>query len=133
MSNQKRLSQVSLAAIALLAAALPCLAQTESIRNRNVTVQATEVATLRDDHLGVRKTERKSVSDKSVNASAAKAARDKFDNAIAQVTSTNPGFMSSPTISANEWQKTQRLSNQSESTSSKSFTFVPSRGQKLPD
>ena len=131
MSNQKRLSQVSLAAVALLAAALPCLAQKESSKDRNLTVQPTEIATIRQARIGVPKAQLKTTAD--VAAAASTASRDKFNKAIAQAISSSSGFMSNATISESDWLKTQRLSNRSESTSSKDITFVPSRGQKLPD
>jgi hypothetical protein len=55
MSNHKRLSQLSFAAVALLAAAIPCLAQTESRQARNGQagalnpVPTAEIAALRNE------------------------------------------------------------------------------------
>ena len=57
MSNQKTLSQLSFVVIALLAAALPCLAQTKSTQSRNNQTgdmslrQGTEVAALGSERL----------------------------------------------------------------------------------
>jgi len=132
MSNQKRLSQISLAAIALSVAALPCLAQTESSKNRNVKVQGTEIVTLRNERLGLRKAEPKTVSSENVDAKAT-IARDKFNESIAQATSATSGFQSSATMTESDWQRTQRVGSQTESTSAKGITFVASRGQRLPD
>ena len=134
MSNQKRLSQISLAAVALMAAALPCLAQTESNNRRSVTdkVQGTEIATLRNERLTI-KAEPKTTPAESVNAKAVNASRDRFNLAITEATSSTSAFGSKTTFTESDWQKTQKLSNQSESQTSKSIAFVPSRGQKLPD
>jgi hypothetical protein len=130
MSNQKTVSQISLAAIALLAAALPCLAQTESGKTRNLNVQGTEIATLRKERLSVPRAELKTTPD--VTAVSTSAARDRFNATIADATSANSAF-TSKTFTASDWQKTQKLSSEYDSISSKSITFVPSRGQKLPD
>jgi hypothetical protein len=134
MSNQKRLSQVSLAAVALLAAALPCLAQTESNNRRHAMnkVSGTEIATLRNERLGVRKAEPNMTSDKNA-AKVTTASREKFNESIAQATSSTSAFSSKATISENDWQKTQRPGFEPDSISSKSIAFVPSRGQKLPE
>jgi hypothetical protein len=134
MTNQKRLSQISLAAVALLAAALPCLAQTELNNRRNAIdkVQGTEIATLRSERLGI-KAEAKTTPAESVNAKAINASRDRFNLAITEATSSTSAFGSKTTFTESDWQKTQKLSNQTESQSSKSIAFVPSRGQKLPD
>lgn len=133
MSNQKRLSQLSLAAVALFAAALPCLAQTESSNHAMQKAQGTEIATLRNERLGVRKAEPGITSEKSVTPKATSAARDKFNEAIAEAMSSKSPWSSPATISESAWQETTKLSNQPESISSRRITFVPSRGQKLPD
>ena len=134
MPNQKRLSQISLAAVALMTAALPCLAQTESNNHRNVTdkVQGTEIATLRNERLTI-KAEPKTAPAESVNAKAVNASRDRINLAITEATSSTSAFGSKTTFTESDWQKTQKLSNQSESQTSKNIAFVPSRGQKLPD
>ena len=133
MFNQKRLSQASLAAVALFAAALPCLAQAESNNHRNTLVQGTEIATLRRELLKARTAETKNTPAANVTAKATVSARDKFNSAIAEATSTTSAFGSKTTFTESDWQKTQKLTNQVESESSRSIAFVPSRGQKLPD
>jgi hypothetical protein len=140
MSNQKRLSQLSFAAVALLAAAIPCLAQTESSNARHNQAdaqdlaQTTEIATLRNERLSVHKAAAAptAASEARVNKTAI-LSRDKFQSAIAQVTSITPGFSNSTTLSQSDWQKTRRLTNGDDSNSAKRVTFVPSRGQKLPE
>jgi hypothetical protein len=132
MLNQKRLSQVSLAAVALLAAALPCLAQTESNNRRNAMVQGTEVATLRNERLRI-KAEPRTTPAENVTAKTVNASRNRFNLAITEATSSTSAFGSKTTFTESDWQKTQKLNNQTESQSSKSIAFVPSRGQKLPD
>jgi hypothetical protein len=132
MTNHKRLSQISFAAIALVAA-LPCLAQTESNNHGNSmkTVQSNEIATLRRERLSAPRAELK--MDKITAAEATSSAQEKFNKAIAQATASTSGFVSTPTISENDWQQTQRLADRAASTETKSITFVPSRGQKLPE
>jgi hypothetical protein len=135
MTNHKRLSQISFAAAALLVAALPALAQTESTNRRNAlqTVKSSEIATLRYERLEAPKAELKVTAAENVTAVSTQPSRDKFNQAIAQATSSTPGFLSNGTISESDWQKTQRVGKSSESTNTKGITFVPSRGQKLPE
>jgi hypothetical protein len=133
MSSQKRLSQISFAAAALLVAALPCLAQTEAGGNRNLTNKGTEIATLLNERLGVRKAEAKTAADAKVARTTNSSVRDKFNETIAQAISSTPVLKSNVTISEADWQKAQRPDAPAESTSAKGITFVPSRGQKLPE
>jgi hypothetical protein len=138
MSNHKRVSQLSFAAVALLAAAIPCLAQTESPNARHSQAggpnlaQTAEIATLRNERLSVNKVAPKDASEAKVNKTAAQSS-DKFNRAIAQVTSNTTLFSTTTTLSESDWQKTRRLANGDESSSAKRITFVPSRGQKLPE
>jgi hypothetical protein len=131
MLNQKRLSQVSFAAVALLAAALPCLAQTESRNRLNALVPGTEIAIVRDERLVAHKA--RTTPAESDNAKAIKGSRDRFNLAITEATSSTSAFGPKTTFTESDWRKTQKLNNQSESESSRRITFVPSRGQKLPD
>ncbi|HYW74233.1 MAG TPA: hypothetical protein VE961_24635 [Pyrinomonadaceae bacterium] len=133
MPTQKRLSQISFAAAALLVAALPGLAQTESHQNRKAIerVQPTEIATLRNERLGVRNAE-PVAANKSV-AQTTKAARENFNEAIARATSSTSNLSSPATISESDWQKTQRVADQADANSAKRISFVASRGQKLPE
>jgi len=139
MSHHKRLSRLSLATVALLAAALPCLAQTESSKARDTQADAhalsqpTAVAVLGNERLAVHKGESKTASEAKVIEKETGLSRAKFLHSIAQATSVTPSFLANPTtISESNWEKTLRLSNDNESTSPKRITFVPSRGQRLP-
>jgi hypothetical protein len=133
MSNHKKLLQLLFAAVALLAAAIPCLAQTESRQARALKpVQTAEIAALRNERLSADKAAPKTASDAKANEKAA-LSRSKFNSAIAQAVSATPGFSNSTTLSESDWQKTRRLTNDDESSSSRRINFVPSRGQKLPE
>jgi hypothetical protein len=133
MSNHKRLSQLSFAAVALLAAAIPGLAQTESRQARALKpTQTAEIAALRNERLSADKAAPKTSAEAKANETAA-LSRGKFNRAIAQATAITPGFMNSTTLSESDWQKTRSVSNSGESNSAKRITFVPSRGQKLPE
>jgi hypothetical protein len=136
MSNQKTLSQLSFVVIALLAAALPCLAQTKSTGARNNQTgdmnlrQGTEIAALSSQRLNVCRVELTSAADGAVREPQLNVARAKFQQSIYQASSATPAFLT--TISESDWQKTRTFNNDDESTSAKRITFVPSRGQKLP-
>jgi hypothetical protein len=137
MSNHKKLSQLSFAAVALLAAAIPCLAQRESRQAQSQPAalkpaQTVEIAALRNERLSAHKAAPETASAAKVNEKATQS-RDKFNSAIAQAVSTTPGFSNSTTLSESDWQKTRRLANDDESSSSRRINFVPSRGQKLPE
>jgi hypothetical protein len=141
MSNQKRLSQLSLAAVALFAAALPCLAQTESGNARQAVVlnqaQAGEIAALGSERLSVHKAAGRATADARVIEKQKTWSRAQFEQSIERATVgtplvTNVTNVTNPAISENGWEKTRRLANDDESTSAKRITFVPSKGQRLP-
>jgi hypothetical protein len=125
MTNQKSISRLSLVVIALLAAAGSCLAQTKSTQAR----QATEIATLRNERLNIFKSESKT-SAKDQIAEQASASRIKFEQSIERATADAPSLAT--TLSESDWQKTRTVISD-ESSSPKRITFVPSRGQKLPE
>jgi hypothetical protein len=132
MSNQKRLSQLSFAVFALLTAALPCVAQTEASKAQNQAAKldanrANEIAVLGNDRLSVRK-----AASKTADVRVTEKQRARFEQSIEQAATASPAFMTNPTFSGSDWEKTRRLSNDNESTFPKRITFVPSRGQKLP-
>jgi hypothetical protein len=137
MSNQKTLSRLSFVAIVLLAAALPCLAQTKSTPARNNQTgdmnlrQETEIAVLGSERLNVYKAEPRTVSDIKVGEQQRNLARARFQQSIDQASSATPTFPT--TISESDWQKARSLGNDDESSATKRITFVPSRGQKLPE
>src|SRR5947207_1967839 len=137
MSNQKRLSRLSFAVIALLAAALPCLAQTEAGKARNSQAadlnpgHASEIAALGNERLSVHKASK--TADVRITEKQGSLARARFEQSIEQAATASPAFGTNPTaVSESDWQKTRRLSNDNESISPKRITFVPSRGQRLP-
>jgi len=131
MTNQKTISRMSLVVIALLAAAGSCLAQTKATQARgdmNVS-QATEIATLRNERLNIFKSESKTPAKDHV-AEQASASRLKFEQSIERATADAPSLAT--TITESDWQKTRTVISD-ESASPKRITFVPSRGQKLPE
>lgn len=136
MSNQKALSRLSFVVIALLAAALPCLAQTKSTEGRNVQTSdvslrpATEIAALGSERLNVYKPEAKPATATAGFEQQRNSARIKFQQSLDEA-SAAPAALS--TISQSDWLKAQRLSTDENSASPKRITFVPSRGQKLPE
>ena len=136
MSNQKNISRLSLVVIALLAAALPALAQTKSTQTRNdqtgdsIVTPATEIAALGSERLNVYKAEAKPWSEAMGLEQKQSHARARFQQSIEAASSASPAFLT--TISESDWQKTRQLGNDESSTSAKRITFVPSRGQKLP-
>ena len=137
MSSQKTLSQLSFVVIALLAAALPCWAQTKSTEARNNQAgdmnlrQSIEIATLGSERLNVYRAEAKPKSAATAMETQRSIARAKFQQSIDQASSASPAFLA--TTSESDWQKTRRLAVDDESTSATRITFVPSRGQKLPE
>ena len=138
MSINKRLSQLSFTAVALLAAAIPCLAQTESRQARHSQagamslVQTAEIAAIPNTRLSAHKAAPKMASETKVSETV-NLSRVKFNISIAQATSNTAGFSNSATLSESDWQKTRRLTNDDSLSSPKRITFVPSRGQKLPE
>jgi len=137
MSSKKTLSQLSFVVIALLAAALPSWAQTKSTETRNNQAgdmnlrQATEIAALGSERLNVYKAEAKPASEAATFEQQRIMVRVKFQQSIDQASSAPAALLT--TISESDWQKTQRLGNDQGSASPRRITFVPSRGQKLPE
>jgi len=137
MSKQKTLSRMSLTVVALLAATLTCLAQTKSTPTRNDQTgemklrQPTEIAVLRSERLDIYKAEAKPASEAATFEQQRIMVRVKFQQSIDQASSAPAALLT--TISESDWQKTQRLGNDQGSASPRRITFVPSRGQKLPE
>ena len=135
MSNQKTLSRLSFVVIALLAAALPCLAQTKSTQVRNTGDSslrpATEIAALGSERLNVYETKAKTASEAAGVEQQRSSARVKFQQSIDQASAAPVPSLT--TISESDWQKAQRFGNDEAPVSPKRIAFVPSRGQKLPE
>src|SRR5262245_217773 len=137
MSNQKGLSRLSFAGIALLAAALPCLAQTQSGNTRNSQAsvlnagQANEIAALGSERLSVYKAASRNTADAKM-IEKQKWSRARFEQSIEQAFTGAPVVKNPSAISESDWEKTRRISSDDEPISPKRITFVSSRGQKLP-
>jgi hypothetical protein len=134
MSGKRRLSQLSFAAAALLISAVAASAQTESkagvIQDRAMSFgEDAQIARLGSERLSIRRNEAKKTSESRIADPRPGLSRGQFIEAARQTSFANPGlgsqsaFLNSP--------KAPRETDQNES-GSRVFTFVPSRGQKLP-
>ena len=129
MSAQKTLSQLSFAAIALVIAAIPCFAQTDSVATPTET-NSNQIAT--------NYARRASSRSESVVAAEAKVDQKqttfsaaRFMQAVNSPASFETTLNSStPTIVLNDLD-VEKLALE-KSASSKRITFVPSRGQRIP-
>ena len=131
MAIQKQLSHLSFAAIMLVFAALPALAQTGSVDNQNAVattsnlVQADQMAALRKVRL--------SIPTKESNIVVAPAITEKqpsFSVTQFMKSATEPAAIGDST--AFEFSSVEKPGSAFSDTSSKSIQFVPSRGPKLP-
>lgn len=131
MAIQKQLSHLSFAAIMLVFAALPALAQTGSVDNQNAVattsnlVQADQVAALRKVRF--------SIPTKESNIVVAPAITEKqpsFSVTQFMKSATEPAAIDDSR--AFEFSSIEKPGNAFSDTSSKSIQFVPSRGPKLP-
>jgi hypothetical protein len=132
MSTQKRLSHLSFAAAALLAAALPCFAQAESNQTRNQAgnlnaAEATQIAVLGTERVSVNKAETRKAADAKVSEKRPTLSAEQFRQAAKGSASAN-AFLATQIFAA---PKDLKSSNNDE-TASRKITFVPSKGQKLP-
>jgi len=128
MSAQKTFSQLSIAAVVLFVVSLPCMAQTDSIASeRNNTAEATPVVAVNT----VKSTPSLLTEDKSVFE--VKQPAPKFSAAqFMQAASESMVVTAKPSVSF------QPVGLPSDLKAKKShtvhgITFVPSRGQTLPD
>jgi hypothetical protein len=132
MSNQKSLSHLSFAAAALLAAALPCFAQTESNQARNNqagnlnATEVTQIAALGTERVIVNKAETKKTAEAKMSEKRATLSADQFVQA-AKVSSSADAFLATQIFAAPKVKP-----NDNDETVSRKITFVPSKGQKLP-
>jgi len=129
MSAQKTLSQLSFAAIALVIAAIPCFAQTDSVATPTETIS---------NQIATNYARRASSRSESVVAAEAKVDQKqtafsaaRFMQAINSPASFETTLSSStPKIVLNDLDA-QKLA-MDKPASSKRITFVPSRGQRIP-
>ena len=128
MTIQKQLSHLSFAAIMLVFAALPALAQTGSVDNQTAVVttsnlfESDQVAALRKDRLSIPTRE-----STIVVAPAVTAKQPSFSMTQFMKSANEPVAISDSTVSA-----FTSIEKPSKETSSKTISFVPSRGPKYP-
>lgn len=126
MTIQKQLSHLSFAAIMLVFASLPALAQTGSVDNQTaVAITSNEqVATLRKDRLSIPTKESTIIVAPAITEKQPSFSINQF-----MKSATEPTVLSDSTV---EFKSIEKLSNAFNETSSKAITFVPSRGPKYP-
>ena len=129
MSAQKRLSQLSVSAVALLVVALPAFAQNES-SEKNSAASASDnsaiVAVNRESVTRESRVEEKRVADADTNTKAPKFSATMFVKAAAEATAAS----AKPAIS---FQPVADRFERKESRPVNGITFVASRGQTLPE
>lgn len=125
MTIQKQLSHLSFAAIMLVFASLPALAQTGSVDNQTaVAITSNEVAALRKDRLSIPTKESTIIVAPAITEKQPSFSINQF-----MKSATEPTVLSDSTV---EFKSIEKLSNAFNETSSKAITFVPSRGPKYP-
>jgi len=131
MTTQKQISHLSFAAIILVFAALPALAQTGSVDNQTVVattsnlVESEQVAALRKDRLSI-PTKESTI----VVAPAITEKQPSFSITQFMKSATEPTMITDS--KAFEFTSIEKPRTAFNETSSKAITFVPSRGPKLP-
>jgi len=131
MTIQKQLSHLSFAAIMLVFAALPALAQTGSVDNQTAMattsnlVESEQVAALRKDRLSI-PTKESTI----VVAPAITEKQPSFSITQFMKSATEPTMISDS--KAFEFTSVEKPRTAFNEPSSKAITFVPSRGPKLP-
>jgi hypothetical protein len=119
MTIQKQLSHLSFAAIMLVFAALPALAQTGSVDNQTAVATA-----LHKTHLSI------PTKESTVVAPATTEKQPSFSAAQFMRSAIEPAVISDgKAFESTSLEKPSKTFNE---TSPKSITFVPSRGPKLP-
>jgi hypothetical protein len=129
MSAQKRLSQLSVAAVALLVVALPCFAQSESTEKNSAASGSDNsgiVAVNRESVTRESRVEEKRVADADMTTKAPKFSATTFFKAAGEASAA----ASKPSIS---FQPIADRFERKESRPVNGFTFVASRGQTLPE
>jgi|SRR6185503_3643027 len=130
MSAQKTLSQLSFAAIALVIAAIPCFAQTDSVVTPTETT-SNEIAAVNYARRTISQPESVVVAEAKVDRKQATFSATRFMQAVNTPASFEMKLNSStPTIVLNDLDA-EKLAVERPA-SSKRITFVPSRGQRIP-
>jgi len=131
MTIQKQLSHLSFAAIMLVFAALPALAQTGSVDNQTAMattsnlVESEQVAALRKDRLSIPTKESTIVVAPAITEKQPSFSITQFMKSV-----TEPTMLSDS--KAFEFTSVEKPRTAFNETSSKAINFVPSRGPKLP-
>jgi hypothetical protein len=131
MTIQKQLSHLSFAAIMLVFAALPALAQTGSADNQ--TVVAVTLNSVESDQLAALRKSRVSIPKKEspiVVAPAGTQKQPSFSMAQFMKSANEPAVISDKKVL--EFTSLENPSKAFSDTSSKAINFVPSRGPKFP-
>lgn len=126
MTIQKQISHLSFAAIMLVFAALPALAQTAAVDNQTavaITSTFDEVAALRKERVSVRVKESPIVVAPAVTERQPSFSMNQFMKSV-----TEPTVISDSTV----FERTSLERPRFNETTPKSITFVPSRGPRLP-
>jgi len=129
MTTQKQISHLSFAAIILVFAALPALAQTGSVDNQTVVattsnlVESNQLAALRKDRVGI-PTKKSPI----VVAPVVTEQQPSFSATQFMKSATEPAVISDNTT----FEFTSLEKPRFNETSSKTINFVPSRGPKFP-
>ena len=129
MTTQKQISHLSFAAIILVFAALPALAQTGSVDNQTVVattsnlVESNQLAALRKDRVGI-PTKKSPI----VVAPVVTEQQPSFSATQFMKSATEPAVISDTTT----FEFTSLEKPRFNETSSKTINFVPSRGPKFP-
>ena len=130
MTTQKQISHLSFAAIILVFAALPALAQTGTVDNQ--TVVATTSNLVESDQLAALRKDRVSIPTKKAPIVIAPVVTEKqqpsFSATQFMKSATEPAVISDSTTFEFTSLEKPRLNE----TSSKTINFVPSRGPKFP-
>ena len=127
MTIQKQLSHLSFAAIMLVFAALPALAQTASVDNQvavaitSSVIESQQVVALRKDRLSIPTKE---------SAIAVTAKQPSFSLTQFMKSATEPAVIGDSTVF--NFATVEKPRNDFNETSSSKINFVPSRGPKLP-
>lgn len=133
MSAQKTLSQLSFAIIALFIAALPCFAQTESVTapaDQSRVTSANQVAVNNIRRMGTLRSESFVVAEVERSKSQPAFSATKFMQAVSESGSLeNETKSAARTISINF--DTTNFDGE-KAASSRRITFVPSKGQRIP-
>ena len=123
MSAQKTFSQLSIAAVVLFVVSIPCLAQTDSITNEKSVESTPVVAVNTTSATRSLPTEEKSVFE--VKQKAPKFSAAQFMQAANEAPAVKQSINFEPAAVPSSVEKKSHTVN--------GVTFVPSRGQQLPE